>query len=116
MIQRIASDEPEELGALPTPITFWYRGAKHQASVSSSAIPNGRWEKYYPGTSRVLLEGDHGRAWLTDACSMALQDGLHAARVFEDAQAYQDRMARRRAKADLAEQEAAARRTKTARW
>lgn len=114
MIQRIASDEPEEVGLVPKPILFWYRGHAFQATVSKSAIGSERLLREYGVVYH--LAGEFGRAWIADPCSMALQDGLHGARMAEDRKAAADRQARRQAKAALLEEEAAARRTKTSRW
>jgi hypothetical protein len=112
----ITVDEPAELTIIPQPITFWFRGEKHQAAVSKTASSPERFERDYPDSTLIRFEGEIARSMLVDPCSTILQQSVHMARAMEDARAYQDRMARRRAKADLAEQEAAARRTKTARW
>lgn len=117
MTQRIASDEPEEVGLVPRPIMFWYRGHAFQAAVSKSAGFKALLGSMPEGSNSLIpLEGEYGRAWIADPCSMALQEGLHGARMAEDKHAAADRQARRQAKAALLEEEAAARRTKTSRW
>lgn len=114
MIQRLASDEPDEVGLVPKPITFWHHGREYAATVSKSGLKM----PVLLAEHGVMyaLRGDFGRAWVADPCSMALQDGLHASRMAEDKAASQARADRRKAKAALLEEEAAARRTKTSRW
>jgi hypothetical protein len=119
MVDRIASGEPDQVGIVPVPITFWHRTRQaltsHHATVSSSASSPERFVRDYPGLG-VGFRGDFGRAWLADPCSMMLQEGLHAARLFEDKRAQADRFARRQAKAALEQEAAQARSRKTARW
>lgn len=54
------------------------------------------------GRRSVALEGDYARMWLTDPCTMATEESLHAARLLETETQRLDRVARRKAKDQLA--------------
>jgi hypothetical protein len=103
-VDRIASDEPDQVGIIPQPIAFWHRGQRFEAAVSSTATSTERLMRDQGGVL-YRFRGEFGRAWLADPCSMALHEGLQAARTFQDEKARADRYARRQAKAAL-EQEA----------
>lgn len=113
-MNRIAADEPDAVGMVPTPIRFYWHGREYEAAVSKTNTSLDRLIERHGGVRD--LRGDYGRAWLLDPCSMILAEGLQGARMAEDAAAYAARQERRRAKAALAEEAATARRTKGARW
>lgn len=113
-MNRIASDEPDEVGIVPKPIRFWFRGREYLAGVSRSGTSIDRLIRGH-GVVRDLA-GEYGRAWLADPCTMALEHGLQAARLYEDNAAAIARAERRKQKAAMAEEEAAARRAKPTRW
>lgn len=113
-MNRIASDEPDEVGLAPVPITFWFRGREYHAAVSRTGLRIDRLTRAHGCVYE--LRGDYGRAWLADPCTMALDHGLHAGRLQEDAQRKADRADRRRAKEAQAAEEAAARRVRVAKW
>lgn len=96
-MNRIASDEPDEVGILPQPIAFWHRGKEHKAAVSSSAIKPDRVGARLGG-GFYALTGEFGRAWLADPCSMALQEGLHGLRSIQAEEAKRQRMIQKRLK------------------
>ena len=114
-MNRIALDEPDQVGVIPQPITFWFRGRQYEATVASSAE---RIDRLLERCGGVVydLRGEFGRAWLADPCTQALNEGLHAARLAEDKASAAARAERRRAKAALAEEEAEARRQRARTW
>lgn len=114
-MNRIAADEPDEVTMAPKAIRFYFRGREHLAEVSSSNIRPDRLARESGGGYHTL-RGEFGRAWIADACTMALQEGLEGARASETALAAAARQERRRARLALAEEAATARRTKVARW
>lgn len=114
-MNRIASDEPDQVTVIPQPITFWHRGQRYQAAVASSAIA-GRMNRDYGINSWYPLKGDFGRAWLADPCTMALHESLHESRLAENQTAKADRYARRQAKAALEQEAILARQKKSTTW
>ncbi len=115
MTDRIASDEPDVVGLVPKPVTFWHRGHEYAATVSKSSTTPVRIAQE-TGSWPLELVGPFGRAWLADPCSMILQDAVHWGRMTADKQAQADRLARRQAKAALEQEAIQARQRKTARW
>ena len=109
-MNRIAADEPDEVGITPKPIRFYWHGRAYDAEVSRSNVRIDRLLRH----AAVVKDfsGEYGRYWLADPCTMALHEGLQGARLVEDAAAKADRMARRRAKAALVEEAGAGRRTR----
>lgn len=108
-ISRVASEEPDEVGMVGQPITFWHRGTLHQARVSKTAIGTRRLLEAHQGCVFQLV-GDFGRAWIADPCTQALQESLYEARRSDDEAARRERAARRKVKAELAEEAAQAQR------
>lgn len=54
------------------------------------------------GRRMFALEGSYAHAWICDPCGQAIDESLHAARLNESKTAHEDRMARRKAKDQLA--------------
>ncbi len=112
-MNRIAADEPDEVGILPQPITFWFHGKQFAAAVSKTGLGD-RLVRQHGVVYH--LRGDFGRHWLADPCTMILEESLQNARLDESRAQTQARAERRQARAAMAEEEASARRSKTARW
>lgn len=92
----IASDEPDQVGVVPKPITFWYRGKRYDATVASSALKPQRIAQQF--STVIQLRDDFGRAWLTDPCSMILQESMHARAMTRSEDRKREREIQRRLK------------------
>lgn len=111
---RLSNDEPEDVGILGKPFTFWHQGLEYQAEVSKTNLGASPFSRGF--VLAQPLEGAFGRAWLVDPCTMALHDSLHRARLDEGASARADRAARRKAKGELAQEAAQAKSSKPSKW
>lgn len=96
-MNRIASDEPDEVGILPQPITFWHRGREHLATVSKSATTVARLLRECGGVV-YPLKGELGRTWLADPCSVILQGSLQAQAMTRADDARRERALQKRLK------------------
>ncbi len=93
-MNRIASDEPDEVGIISQPIVFWHRGKAHQAAVSSSAIKPDQLGARLSGG----FTGDLGRSWLADPCTQALNEGLQGRAMTRSEDRKRDREIEKRLK------------------
>jgi hypothetical protein len=79
------------------PFEVWGRGGKRVTITRFKS--DGRPNNY--GKRMIALEGDYARMWITDPCTMAVEESIHAARMNETEQQRLDRIARRRARDKL---------------